>query len=221
MSQTQMFSRCAPERDQQIEAGERRRAGAGADDLHLVDLLAGQQQRVRDRGADDDRGAMLVVMEHRDLHARLELRLDLEAFRRLDVLEIDAAEGRLQRRHRLDHALDGVGVDLDVEHVDAGEFLEQDRLALHHRLGGQRTDIAEPEHRRAVRDHGDQIGARGQRRRFGRIVGDFACRPPRRPANRPARGRAGCRAAWSPGSRVFPGRGSRWYASAAERRSSE
>ena len=93
---------------------------------------------------------MLVVVEHRDLHALLQLRLDLEAFRSLDVLEIDAAEGRLQRSHGLDHALDGVGGDLDVEHVDAGEFLEQDRLAFHDRLGSQRADIAEPEHRGAV-----------------------------------------------------------------------
>jgi hypothetical protein len=40
---------------------------------------------------------VLVVMEDRDVHARLELTLDLEAFRRLDVLEIDAAEGGLER----------------------------------------------------------------------------------------------------------------------------
>ena len=116
---------------------------------------------------------MLVVVEHRDLHARLELRLDLKTLRSLDVLEIDAAEGRFQRRHRLDHALDGVGGDFDVEDVDPGEFLEQDRLAFHDGLRGQRADIAKPQHRGTVGDHGDQIGAGGQRRRFGRIVGDF------------------------------------------------
>ena len=87
----------------------------------------------------------------------LQLRLDLEAFRRLDVLEVDAAEGRLQRRDDLDHAVDLVRVDLDVEHVDAGEFLEQDRLAFHHRLGGERADIAEAEHGGAVGDDGDEV----------------------------------------------------------------
>ena len=97
------------QRHQQVEAGDRRRARAGGDDLDVGELLAVQQQRVADGGGDDDRGAMLVVMEDRDLHARLELLLDLEAFRRLDVFEIDAAEGRLQRRHGLDHAVDGVG----------------------------------------------------------------------------------------------------------------
>ena len=77
---------------------------------------------------------MLVVVEYRDLHARLELCFDLEAFRSLDVLQIDPAECRLKGGHRFDHALDGIGSDLDVEHVDAGEFLEQDRLALHDRF---------------------------------------------------------------------------------------
>jgi hypothetical protein len=99
--------------------------------------------------------------------------------------------------------LDGVGGDLDVEHVDAGEFLEQDRLAFHHRLRGQRADIAEAEHRGAVGDHRDQIGAGGQ---LAASAGFLAIsrQAPRRPANRPARGRAGWRAAWSPGSRVCP-----------------
>src|SRR5439155_25146592 len=46
----------------------------------------------------------------------------------LDVLEIDAAEGRLQAGDDVDETV-GIGLgDLDVEHVDAGEFLEQQAL---------------------------------------------------------------------------------------------
>ena len=86
--------------------------------------------------------------------------LDLEAFRRLDVLEVDAAEGRLERGDHVDELVDVLLVDLDVEDVDAGELLEQDRLALHHRLGGERADVAEAEHGGAVGDHGDEILAR-------------------------------------------------------------
>ena len=67
-------------------------------------------------------------------------------------------------------------VDLDVEHVDAGEFLEEDRLALHHRLDGQRTDLAQPEHRGAVGDHRDQVAARGVVARLVRIGGDLLAR---------------------------------------------
>ncbi len=115
---------------------------------------------------------MLIVVKHRDLHARLELGLDFEALRALDVLKVDAAECRLQRGHGLDHAVDGVGGDFDVEHVDAGELLEQNRLALHHRLRCQRADIAEAEHRGAIGDDRDKVGAGGQRCRFRGIFGN-------------------------------------------------
>ena len=42
-----MFSRLMPSRDQQIEAGERRGAGAGADELDLGDILADDAQPVQ------------------------------------------------------------------------------------------------------------------------------------------------------------------------------
>ncbi len=90
----------------------------------------------------------------------------------LDIFEIDAAEGRLQRRNDIDHVVDVGRVDLDVEDVDAGEFLEQDGLAFHDRLGGKRADIAKPEHGRTVGDDGDQIGARGIVGGCRRIVAD-------------------------------------------------
>ena len=115
---------------------------------------------------------MLIVVEHRDFHARLELVFDVETLRRLEILQVDAAEGRLERGDHVDHAVALVGVDLDVEYVDAGEFLEQDGLAFHHRLAGERSDVAEPENRGAVRHHGDEVRARGERRRLGRIGRD-------------------------------------------------
>src|SRR5207247_3019778 len=67
-------------RDQKIETRNRRGSGAGGDDLDVFKVLAIQQQRIGDRGGDDDGGTMLIVVKYRDLHASLELRLDLEAF---------------------------------------------------------------------------------------------------------------------------------------------
>ena len=160
------------ERHEEVEAGERRGAGTRGDDLDVLDALAGEFERVRHRGADDDRRAVLVVVEDRDAHAGLQPLLDLEAFRRLDVLEIDAAEGRLERRDHLDELVDVLLGDLDVEDVDAGELLEQDRLALHHGLGGERADIAEAQHRRAVGDHRHEVLARGEVGGLGRVGGD-------------------------------------------------
>src|SRR3546814_2384344 len=77
--------------------------------------------------------------------------LDDEAFRRLDVLEVDAAEGGFERGDDLDQLVGVALVDLDVEHVDAGELLEQHALAFKHRLAGQRADVAQATHRGAVR----------------------------------------------------------------------
>ena len=51
-------------------------------------------------------------------------------------------------------------VDFDVEHIHVGKALEQNRLAFHHRLAGERTDVAQAEHRRAVGHHRHQVSAR-------------------------------------------------------------
>jgi hypothetical protein len=160
------------EHDDHVEAGQRRRAGAAGDELHLVELLAEQLEAVQHRRADDDGGAVLVVVEDRDAHALAQLALDVKALRRLDVLQVDAAEGRLQRGDHVDQLVGVALGQLDVEDVDAGEFLEQAGLALHHRLGGQRADVAQAEHRRAVGDHADQVGARSHLRRRGGIGDD-------------------------------------------------
>ncbi len=49
---------------------------------------------------------MLVVVEDRDVEPRLEPVLDLEAARRGDVLEVDAAEGRREPDDGLDDLVD-------------------------------------------------------------------------------------------------------------------
>jgi hypothetical protein len=58
------------------------------------ELLADDPQRVGQRGQHDDRGAVLVVVEDRDVEQLAQPALDLEAARRGDVLEVDAAEDR-------------------------------------------------------------------------------------------------------------------------------
>ncbi len=135
--------------------------------LTSLELLADHFQRVEHRRADNDGGAVLVVVKHRNLHPLAQLALDDEALRRLDVLQVDAAEGRLQAGDDVDQLVRIVLVDLDVEHVDAGELLKQDGLAFHHRLRRQRPDVAQTQHRRAIGDHPHQVGA-------NRVVGGRA-----------------------------------------------
>ena len=108
-----------PHRDDEVEARKRSRAGAGDDELHLADVLADDLQPIGNRGADDDGGAVLVVVEYRNLHPLAQGAFDVEAFRRLDVLEIDAAESGFERRDDLDQLRRIALIDLDVENVDA------------------------------------------------------------------------------------------------------
>ena len=161
------------ELDVKIGAGNGARARAGDDDVHVFELLAGDLDGVDQRRAGDDRRAVLVVVKDRDVEFFLEDALDFEAFRRFDVFQVDAAEGRRERADDRDHFLDRLGVDLDVEHVHVGEALEQDAFAFHDGLGGQRALVAQAEDRRAVGDHGDEVGFGGQFVSGERIARDF------------------------------------------------
>ena len=107
-------------------------------------------------------------MEDRDLHGPLQRLLDVEALRRLDVLEVDPAEGGLEGGDDLDDRLGVGGPELDVEDVDVGEALEEDPLALHDRLAGYGADVAEAQYRGAVRYYCNQVPFGGV---FVRILG--------------------------------------------------
>jgi len=145
----------------QLGDGDGGGAGARDHDLQVGQFLALQQRRVDQPGGGDDRGAVLVVVEDGDVHGLLQLLLDVEAFGSLDVLEVDAAEGRFEHLAGADDLVGVLAVQLDVEHVDVSEALEEHPLALHHRLAGQGADVAEPEDRGAVADHRHQVAPVG------------------------------------------------------------
>ncbi len=146
---------------QEVDAGDRGGAGAVDDHLDLVERAAGQVQRVDQPGRRDDRGAVLVVVKHRDIQQLAQPLLDHEALGRLDVLEIDAAKGRVQEAHAIDELVDVAGVDLEIDRIDIGKALEQRAFALHDRLCRERAEVAEAEHRGAVRNDRDEIALRG------------------------------------------------------------
>ncbi len=147
--------------DQQVQAGERRRAGAGGHQLDLLDLLADHLQAVEHRRADDDGGAVLVVVEDRDLHA-------LAQFRSMTKHSGALMSSRLMppkvgsSAAMMSTSLSGSRSSTSMSNTSMpANFLNRHRLALHHRLGGQRPDVAQAEHRGAVGDHRHQIAARG------------------------------------------------------------
>ena len=158
--------------EQQGKTGQGRCTGAGGHQLNARDVLTDHLEAIENRSADNDGGAVLVVMEDRNLHALAQLLLDVEALRRLNVFEVNAAEGRLQRGDGVDQLVWIILRELEVEHIDAGELLEQYRLAFHHRLGGEWANIAEAEYSGTVGHHSHHIGAPGQAAGLLRIIGD-------------------------------------------------
>ena len=184
------------DRLEQLEAGDAGGAGAVADELGVFDVAAGEVERVDQAGGGDDRGAVLVVVEHRDVEQLAQPLLDDEALRRLDVLEVDAAPALAEELDAIDELVGILGGDLEVDGIDVGEALEQHRLAFHHRLGGQRAEVAEAEDGGAVGDDGDEVA-------LGGVVVGLALDPRRWPAparrrraNRRATGRAASPSAW-------------------------
>ena len=108
-------------------------------------------------------------MEHGDVHFLSQALLHDEAFRGLDVLQIDGTESRLQRLDNLDERFRLLDIQLDVEHVHIGINLEEETLTLHHRLGCMRADIAQTQYGRAVTDDTHQVTTVGVQGRFRRI----------------------------------------------------
>ena len=156
----------------ELDAGDAGRAGAVADELGALHVAAGEVERVDEAGGGDDGGAVLVVVEDGDVHQLAQALFDDEALGRLDVLEVDAAEGGAEIAHAVDERVGVLRVDLEVDGVDVGEALEQHRLALHDGLRRQRAEIAEAEDGGAVGDDGDHVALGGVVEGFGRVLGD-------------------------------------------------
>ena len=138
-----------------------------------MELAAGEVKRVDQTGRGNDCRAVLVVVEHWNVEELAQPLFDDEAFRRLDVLQIDPAEGRVQKAHAIDELVDVAGVDLEIDRVDIGKAFEQRAFALHDGLGSQRAEIPEPQDRGAVRDHRDEMALDVQaRERHTRRIGE-------------------------------------------------
>jgi hypothetical protein len=153
-------------RPQALEhAGDGQPGRAGADDGHLGvgQGLALDLQGVLQGGADDDRSAVLIVVEDGDVQALLQHALHPEAIGRGDVFQVDPAEAGGDGRHHVDEVLGIANIHFDVKGVDVGEALEEQRLPFHHRLARQGAAVAQAQDRRAVAHDGDEVA-------LGRVV---------------------------------------------------
>jgi len=161
---------------EEIEAGETCRAAARRYETYVFDVLVYQLEAVPDCSGAHDGGPMLVIVKNRNVHSCAQLLLNFEAFRRLYILEIDAAECRLEAHDDLDQHVRVLLVNLEVKHVYAGEPLENDRLTFHDGFCGKRTDIPEAEHGCTVRNYGHEVRARRIKRGVGGVRLDAQAR---------------------------------------------
>ncbi len=175
---------------QHVHAGYRCCTRARCADLHFGDIFANELHGIEDGCSDDDRRAVLVVVEHRDVHPSPQVLFDVEAIGSLDVLQIDATETRLKRCNDLDEFLRVGLVHLDVDAVDPGEFLEENRLAFHDWLACQRPDIAQTEYCGAVGNDRHKIALGRIGVGLLRISGDFLAWRRNSQVNKPMQGRA-------------------------------
>ncbi|GBD18374.1 hypothetical protein HRbin27_00869 [bacterium HR27] len=143
----------------QEELGGRDASGTGSvdHDPRLAQRRAPQLERVDEPGQHDDCRTVLVVVKHRHVQAFLERRLDFETPRRRDILQIDAAERRCDRRHDIDDPLGVTLGDADRERFDPTERLEEYRLPFHDRQCRLGPDITEPEHRAPIGHDRDEV----------------------------------------------------------------
>ena len=129
------------QRHQQVHTGNCCRTRAGHHHPNVRDVFLDHAQTVKNCGGADDRGTVLIVVEYRNIHAFAQLLLNVEAFRRFNIFEVDTAKGRFQRRHNINEFIGIELVHFDIENVDTGKFLEQNALTFHDRFTGQRADI--------------------------------------------------------------------------------
>ena len=98
-------------------------------------------------------------MEDGNVTLILEFPLNFEASRGGNVLQIDAAKGAGDQRDGIHKLVHIVRFHAERKRVDIAERLEEHTFALHDRHTGLRADVAEAEHRAAVRNNRAEIAA--------------------------------------------------------------
>ena len=121
------------ERQQELGNRHARRAAAVYRNVQVLQRGAAQLGGVEQCRADDDGGAVLIVMEDGHIELETEPALDLEAARRGDIFQIYAAEARgdgADVGHDIIRLASG---EADGKGFDPGQRAEEDGLAFHHR----------------------------------------------------------------------------------------
>jgi hypothetical protein len=144
----------------ELHACDGRRTRTRDHHANIFDFLVRDLERIQQRGGGNDRSAVLVIVKNWNVESPFESFLDLKAFRRTNILEIDPTKRRRDQLAGANHVVWIHTVDLDIENIDIGKALEEYALALHHGFARQGADISQSKNRSPVADHGNQIALR-------------------------------------------------------------
>ncbi len=163
--------------EQDAAAGHARRAHAIDHYANLRKVFADNAQGIHQCGQHHDSRAMLIIMKDRDVQALFETILHDKAARAGDILQVDAAKAGTDVHTVSTISSGSVVARQSGKGVDAAKLLEQHGFAFHHRHRRGGPNVAQPQHRRPVGDHGHGVALDRQRVGPGRILGDGPADP--------------------------------------------
>ena len=131
VSHRMTLSRGIPNAFRRLHAGYACRSRPIDDKGGRADVPTGELERIDQPGRGNDGGAVLIIVEHGNVHQVAQATLDHETVGRANILEVDSAKRLTQMPDAFDECFRVVSVDFKINGVDIGKPLEQDSLAFH------------------------------------------------------------------------------------------
>ena len=119
-------------------------------DFYLIDFLLCHLKRILQSGCRDDGSTVLVVVHHWNVESLLQSVLYIETLRCLDILKIDASEGRSYSLNGFTELHRVFLVHFYVEDIDATIDFKQQTFTLHDRLAAYCSYVTKTEHSSTV-----------------------------------------------------------------------
>ena len=135
--------------------------GAVHNDFDFIDLLAGDFESSQKSSQGSNGGAMLVIMEYRDIHDFLQFVFNVIAFRRGNIFQIDAGKVLFQQFHGMDEFILVLCVENNGDGINVAESLVECGFAFHNRHGSSSTDVAQAQYAGTVGNNSYHIASPG------------------------------------------------------------
>ena len=143
---------------QQLETRNSRSTRAIQNDFDVFDLFARQMQRVDQTRRTNHSCTVLVIVKDGNVHFLFQALLDDKAFRRLDVLKVDAAKRRTHQPDCFAELVGIFGIQLNVDAVHVSEAFEQEPPCLPSpAFDPKRPKLPKPKNRSTVGDHSNKL----------------------------------------------------------------